>query len=146
MAAQTVAPSAAGVHIYSNAIISRGQVGEAGTIGKVMYLKAADGKWWLADNSALATADAKAILLTPGPAADDYAVLLKKGGFDPGENLDTNFGAGDTLYVEDDGDMGNYESLANGEYVTKVGSITVTAAGTSRIEVNFDATGIVKAA
>ena len=74
---------AAAVETASDTVISNVQYGEAVSIGEAVYLKASDAKYWLAVNTAEASAAVKGIALT-GNAADGYGVIATGGGVEIG--------------------------------------------------------------
>lgn len=83
--------TAASVLPGSGASLETGTAGEALTAGKVVYKKAADGKWYLADcNSATAEVRvAEAIALT-GSAAGQPVVVQKGGSITIGATMTAN--------------------------------------------------------
>ena len=78
--------TAANVGAGSDTQTNRVQIGEAVTQGQCVYKKAADGKYWLADNSTTTLAAAAGIALTGG-ATDEYIILATKGDIDIGATL-----------------------------------------------------------
>jgi hypothetical protein len=110
------------------------QYGEAVTPGQSLYLNA-DGKYYLADADAAATADASRIALTYG-AADEWGVALLEGDLQMGAILIS----GTTYYASPTaGGIGPAADLLAGDTVTIIG----TATSTSVLQVKFNTTGAV---
>ena len=112
------------------------QAGEAITQGEPVYKKAADGKAWLADPDAEATAEAIGIAITSA-ATDEYVVIVKSGGVDLGATLTV----GETYVVSTTaGGIAPIGDLTTGDYVTILGN--ASAAATLDMKINI--TGNVK--
>jgi hypothetical protein len=92
----------AGGSITTNALIEAGKAGETVAAGNVIYLKAADGQWWLAKSAVTATIDALQLGIAQGAGTAGNAIaggVLRKG-------LDSNQAggvAGGLGYVKDAG-------------------------------------------
>jgi hypothetical protein len=84
MADLTVTP--VNVKITSNTATKRVQFGEAVDQGEYVYLKTSDQKYWLAVNSAEATADGAGVALTPN-IADGYGLIATAGDVDMGATV-----------------------------------------------------------
>ena len=107
------------------------QYGEAVTPGQSLYLNA-DGKYYLADADAAATADASRIALTYG-AADEWGVALQEGNLQMG----TILSSGSTYHASPTpGGIGPFSDLGSGDTNTIIG----TATSTSVLQVKFNAT------
>lgn len=133
-----ITPVAAGVHVYSNAVVQVVRGGEAITIGQAVYKKSSDGRYYKAVSSSEAAANAKGIAIAPCPVAGDYFVIVKKGGVDLGATLVV----GETYSVS--GTAGGLQpnaDIGTTEYVTRVG----TAKDAARLEVSIVATATQRA-
>lgn len=78
--------TAANVQAGSDTRTKLVQYGEAVTQGEPVYLKDADSKYWLCDNSTAVLAAAAGIALTGG-AADDYGLIAISGDIELGATL-----------------------------------------------------------
>lgn len=113
------------------------KIGETVTAGQVLYEKASDSKYWLADADATATADAVGISLHNG-SANDYVVMAVAGPVDLGATLTV----GETYVVSTTaGGIAPTADLLSGDYVTILG----TASGAAVFPLSIDRTGIAKA-
>lgn len=81
-----IGPVAANVKASSDSSVLLVQYGETVTQGEAVYLKASDGKHWLADNSTTTLAAVVGMSLTPG-AADGYGYIAISGDMDLGATL-----------------------------------------------------------
>ena len=91
--------------------------GEPITEGEVVYLKAADGKYWLAINTGEATAQAVGIALTPG-LADDRGEIAVSGNINCGATV----AVGVPYFLSATaGGYRIYTELASGDHTTLIG-------------------------
>jgi len=112
------------------------QLGETTTAGQVLYLKASDNKYWLADADALATCAAAGIALNGG-AANTYAVMAVAGPVDVGAVL----GLGVTYVVSTTaGGIAPIADLATGDFKTILG--TASAAGVLPLSIDITPTAL----
>ena len=115
----------------------RVQYGETVTQGKSLYLKAADGKYWLADADALATAACVGIAITPG-AADEYGIMVEEGPLDLGATLTV----GATYVVSTTaGGIAPIADLGSGDFTTILG-VAVTS---GKLDLKIYQSGVAKA-
>ena len=113
------------------------QYGEATTQGRSLYLKAADGKYWLANAGALAAAAAVGIALTPG-AADEYGIMVEEGPID----LGTALASGATYVVSStSGGIAPVADLTTGDYTTILG----VALASNKLDLRIYQSGVIKA-
>jgi hypothetical protein len=126
--------TAANVKASSDSGTKLVQYGEAVDQGEAVYLKASDGKYWLADNGASDTAAAKGIALTPN-AADGYGIIQLTGDMDLGATLTVG-----TIYVVSAtaGKIAPEADIGTTEYVTILG----TAKTAALIQLGIKATGV----
>jgi hypothetical protein len=110
------------------------QFGETVTAGQAVYKKAADGKYWKADNDVdLATATVAGIAYTGG-AADGYGVIVVSGPMDLGATLTAG-----TYYVLSStaGGICPAADLGSSDFIVTLGVATTTG----RIIVDIKNTG-----
>ena len=113
------------------------QYGEATAQGTSLYLKAADGKYWLANAGALATAAAVGIALTPG-GANEYGIMVEEGPID----LGTAIAAGITYAVSATaGGIAPIADLTTGNYTTILG----VALASGKFDLSIYQSGVLKA-
>ena len=133
MADLTITPANVGI-VERTAVTRNVQIGESVTAGQALYLKVADGKYWLADCLVAAEANVACIAATGG-AADDYVVaVFPTSKIDIGATVDVG-----TIYVlSESGGIMPAADLAPADYVTVIGVGITTA------QINFkpDVTGV----
>lgn len=109
------------------------QAGETLTQGQPVYKKAADGKAWLADSDAEATAKAVGITMTSA-ATDEFVILAKSGGVDLGATLTV----AETYVVSTTaGKIAPIGDMASGDYVTILGN----ASAADTLDISIKASG-----
>jgi len=132
MADLSVTP--ASVLPYAGAVIQTGRAGETLLAGQALYLKAADGKLWKADDTAAAKAAAVGVALNGGAAGQPIS-YAQSGGVNPGAvvAIGTIYGVTDTA-----GGIGAVSELATPDFVTILGVATTV----SRIDLAINASGV----
>ena len=111
--------------------------GEAVTEGQVVYLKTADGKYWVASNATEDPSAAAGIALTPGQA-DDRGEIATSGNINIGATLEVG-----TLYVlSTAGLMSTHSDILEDDWVTLIG----WAVAADQLRIAIVQTGIQQAA
>lgn len=110
------------------------QYGETVTAGQAVYKKAADGKYWKADNDVDAATATVAGIAYTGGAADGYGVIIVSGPMDLGATLTAG-----TYYVLSStaGGICPIADLTSSDYIVPLGVATTTG----RILVDISNTG-----
>ena len=118
------------------------QVGQATSIGDVLYLDSSDSKYKLADADASGTAEATHLALSAASADADYVVVLK---LDSSVDLQVDLGAtltvGTTYVVSATaGKIAPESDLLSGDYVTHLG----VASTADLLDLKLNVTGVAK--
>lgn len=118
-----IVPGSVALDDLDTAKLSRGTLGEVGTQGQAVYLKSADSRLWLSNNSDTEKADLKGILINT--AAVGQQVEYWEGGCDL--DLGVALEEGKLYVVSDtDGNIQPIDEIGLSKVVTVVGAGTDT--------------------
>lgn len=126
----------------TGAIKVQGQLGEASiTQGMVLYQKASDNKWYIADCTSADTDAAAGFALGLG-GADQWISILTEGDMTCDELLLTEGAAGGVYVLSESGLICPAVDLAADDYITVVG----VATSATNLKVKFIVSGVVATA
>ena len=130
--------SIAASYLYSGATTAVVEGGEAITQLALVYKDPTTNKYMNAITTSAITANASGIAWSPCPADGNHFVIVKRGGIYPGAAVVL----GESFFVSaNSGKLAAAGDVANPQFVTQVG----VGKTTTRIELDFNATGVQRA-